>query len=82
MRITPGRGRLISRPTAISISCWARARASLWFCETTATERLLRFIPSPESAGLRGFAWADLDGDGNPDAAIIDGGGKTSCLYE
>ena len=26
-------------------------------------------------SGLRGFAWADLNGDGNPDASIIDGGG-------
>ncbi len=26
-------------------------------------------------SGLRGFAWVDLDGDGNPDAAIIDGAG-------
>jgi Tfp pilus assembly protein PilF len=25
--------------------------------------------------GVRGFAWADFDGDGNPDAAIIDGSG-------
>ncbi len=25
---------------------------------------------------MRGFAWADLDGDGNPDAAIIDGAGR------
>jgi tetratricopeptide (TPR) repeat protein len=25
--------------------------------------------------GLRGLAWADLDGDGNPDAAMIDGSG-------
>ena len=24
-------------------------------------------------SGVNGFAWADLDGDGNPDAAIIDG---------
>ena len=24
---------------------------------------------------MRGFAWADLDADGNPDAAIIDGSG-------
>ena len=24
-------------------------------------------------SGLRGFAWVDLDGDGNPDAAMIDG---------
>jgi Tfp pilus assembly protein PilF len=27
-------------------------------------------------SGAIGFAWADLDGDGNPDAAIIDGTGK------
>ena len=26
-------------------------------------------------AGLRGLAWVDLDGDGNPDAAMIDGSG-------
>src|SRR6202522_552339 len=25
---------------------------------------------------MRGFAWVDLDGDGNPDAAIIDGAGR------
>jgi hypothetical protein len=27
-------------------------------------------------SGVNGFAWADLDGDGNPDAAIIDGAGR------
>ena len=27
-------------------------------------------------SGAVGFAWADVDGDGNPDAAIIDGSGK------
>src|SRR5450432_2236529 len=27
-------------------------------------------------AGVRGFAWADFNGDGNPDAAIVDGAGK------
>jgi tetratricopeptide (TPR) repeat protein len=27
-------------------------------------------------SGLCGFAWADFDGDGNPDAAIIDAGGR------
>lgn len=26
--------------------------------------------------GLRDFAWADLDGDGDPDAALIDGGAR------
>src|SRR6185369_1425257 len=27
-------------------------------------------------SGVRQFAWGDLDGDGNPDAAIIDGVGR------
>ena len=27
-------------------------------------------------SGVRGFAWVDVDGDGNPDAGIIDGEGK------
>src|SRR5260370_16398803 len=26
--------------------------------------------------GLRQFAWADLDGDGTPDAVIVDGAGR------
>ena len=26
-------------------------------------------------SGLSGFVWADLDGDGNPDAGIVDGAG-------
>src|ERR1700734_141454 len=37
------------------------------------------FIPIHPFAGIsgvRGFAWADFDGDGNPDAAIIDGTGR------
>ncbi len=36
----------------------------------------LAIHPFTGISGLRGFAWADLDGDGNPDAAIIDGAGK------
>jgi tetratricopeptide (TPR) repeat protein len=27
-------------------------------------------------SGVRGFAWADVDGDGNPDAAFIDAAGR------
>ncbi|MGA8430529.1 MAG: FG-GAP-like repeat-containing protein [Candidatus Sulfotelmatobacter sp.] len=36
----------------------------------------LAIHPFAGISGVRGFAWADLDGDGNPDAAIIDGSSK------
>src|SRR5271163_101191 len=36
----------------------------------------LAIHPFPGIMGAVGFAWADLDGDGNPDAAIIDGAGR------
>ena len=36
----------------------------------------LAIHPFTGISGLCGFAWADFDGDGNPDAAIIDGSGK------
>lgn len=32
--------------------------------------------PFASISGIRQFAWADLNGDGNPDAALIDGAGK------
>jgi Tfp pilus assembly protein PilF len=32
-------------------------------------------------SGLRGFAWVDLDGDGNPDAAMIDGAGMLHFFH-
>jgi Tfp pilus assembly protein PilF len=32
-------------------------------------------------SGLRGFAWVDLDGDGNPDAALIDGSGALHFFH-
>jgi cytochrome c-type biogenesis protein CcmH/NrfG len=32
-------------------------------------------------SGLRGFAWVDLDSDGNPDAAVIDGSGQLHFLH-
>jgi tetratricopeptide (TPR) repeat protein len=32
-------------------------------------------------SGLRGFAWVDLDGDGNPDAALIDGAGTLHFFH-
>ncbi len=32
-------------------------------------------------SGLRAFAWADFDGDGNADAAIIDGAGKLHIFH-
>jgi tetratricopeptide (TPR) repeat protein len=39
-------------------------------------DTFLAIHPFPGINGVRGFAWADLDGDGNPDAAIIDGTGR------
>jgi len=39
-------------------------------------DTFLAIHPFAGISGLRGFAWADLDGDGNSDAAIIDGAGK------
>lgn len=32
--------------------------------------------PFPGVEGLTDFAWADVDGDGSPDAALLDGAGK------
>ncbi len=32
--------------------------------------------PFANVSGIRQFVWADLNGDGNPDAALIDGGGR------
>ena len=37
--------------------------------------------PFPGISGLRAFAWADFDCDGNADAAIIDGGGKLHIFH-
>lgn len=36
----------------------------------------LAIHPFTGISGLSGFAWADFDADGNPDAAIIDGAGR------
>jgi Tfp pilus assembly protein PilF len=32
-------------------------------------------------SGVRGFVWADLDGDGNPDAAFIDGANRLHVFH-
>jgi Tfp pilus assembly protein PilF len=37
--------------------------------------------PFPGVAGLRAFAWADFDGDGNPDAALVDGSGRLHVFH-
>jgi tetratricopeptide (TPR) repeat protein len=39
-------------------------------------DTFLPIHPFAGISGMRGFAWADFDGDGNPDAAIIDGAGR------
>jgi Flp pilus assembly protein TadD len=37
--------------------------------------------PFPGVTGLRAFAWADFDGDGNPDAALVDGAGHLHVFH-
>jgi Tfp pilus assembly protein PilF len=37
--------------------------------------------PFDAISGLRGLAWVDLDGDGNPDAAMIDGAGTLHFFH-
>ena len=37
--------------------------------------------PFARISGLRGFAWVDLDADGNPDAAMIDGSGRLHFFH-
>ena len=36
--------------------------------------------PFPDMEGLRGFVWGDLDGDGDPDAVLLDAGGRLHPL--
>jgi len=37
--------------------------------------------PFPDVSGLLGFAWADFDGDGNADAALIDAQGRLHIFH-
>jgi hypothetical protein len=37
--------------------------------------------PFPAVSGLQQFVWADLDGDGNPDASLIDGAGQLHIFH-
>ena len=37
--------------------------------------------PFARVAGLQQFVWADLDGDGNPDASLIDGAGQLHIFH-
>jgi Tfp pilus assembly protein PilF len=38
-------------------------------------------FPFAGISGVRGFVWADLDGDGNPDAAFIDGANRLHVFH-
>ena len=37
--------------------------------------------PFARVSGVRAFAWADLDGDGNPDASLLDGSGRLHVFH-
>lgn len=37
--------------------------------------------PFPGISGVQAFAWADFDGDGNADAAIVDGAGRLHIFH-
>ena len=46
-----------------------------WVARNNADGTWLPVRPFPDVAGLRGFAWGDLDRDGDPDAALLDAQG-------
>ena len=71
----------ISKWTATSTSSSASTAARRSCCETTATARGSRLQPFAGVVGLRAFAWGDIDGDGDPDAALLDAGGA-ACVRE
>ena len=73
----PGSGRPISTPTAISTSSRRSRTVRRACCATTATARLPCRSRSRGATRVRGFVWADLDGDGVPDAALLDAAGVT-----
>ena len=80
-RLTRARGRRTSRPTATSTSCSAlEGRRAARSCGTTATARSPSMQPFEGVAALRDFAWADLDGDGDPDAALLDARGQLAVF--
>jgi tetratricopeptide (TPR) repeat protein len=72
----PGLGPLTLKRTAISISCWARAMDCRRAAEQWRRHVPARFILLPESRACADLPGPIFDGDGNPDAAIIDGAGR------
>ena len=76
MQATLAPGLRTSRPTAISTLCSERNRALPTVLRNNGDDTFLEIHPFNGVSGLQGFAWADLDADGDPDAALIDGSGK------
>ena len=75
-------GPRISSSTAISTSSWASepgrpATKQRYPCSrTTAMAHSACYSPSQAPTDLRDFVWADLDQDGDPDAALLDARGE------
>ncbi len=55
---------------------WSRQSGAPTVLRNNGDDTFLEIHPFNGVSGLQGFAWADLDADGDPDAALIDGAGK------
>ena len=70
----------MSRPTEIWTSCSA-SKVAARSPEKQWRWNLYRRATLCRDSGLRGLAWVDLDNDGNPDAAMIDGSGVLHLFH-
>ena len=75
-------GRLTSRWTAISISSSAPTAGAPFVLRNNGDGTWRRSSRSRRLTAVRGFAWADLDRDADPDAVFVDAAGSAARLHE